>query len=122
MRRAAVIGLVLAGAAAAVLLGVVLTGDSGKHTYWVELDNAFGLVNGGDLKIAGVRAGRITDIRLDRRTLHARVGFVITRRGFGSLRRDVHCESRPQSLIGEYFVDCEPGTDPHVLKPGSVSS
>ena len=29
----------------------------------VELDNAFGLIEGGDLKVAGVRAGKITDAR-----------------------------------------------------------
>ena len=28
------------------------------------------------------------------------------------LRRDAHCEVRPQSFIGEYFVDCQPGTSP----------
>ena len=81
----------------------------------VELDNAFGLIQGGDLKVAGVRAGQITDIRLDKRTKLALVGFRIDKNGFGSLRGDVHCESRPQSLIGEYFLDCLPGTSPHKL-------
>ena len=95
-------------------------GSSGGHKYWVELDNAFGLIKGGDLKIAGVRAGKITDLKLDKKTLRARVGFEITQNGFGSLRTDVHCDSRPQSLIGEYFVDCKPGTAPTELKPGSL--
>ena len=56
------------------------------------------------------RRARSPSIRLDKRTKHALVGFRIDKRGFGSLRRDVHCESRPQSLIGEYFLDCLPGT------------
>src|SRR5581483_5686656 len=30
------------------------------------------------------------------------------------------CESRPQSLIGEYFLDCSPGHSGHVLKSGST--
>jgi virulence factor Mce-like protein len=92
--------------------------DKGK--YWAQFDNAFGLIEGGDLKIAGVRAGQITDIKLDRPSNNALVGFRIDRKGFGSLRTDVSCESRPQSLIGEYFVDCQPGTARTVLKPGSV--
>ena len=46
--------------------------------YWVQLDNAFGLIQGGDLKIAGVRAGTITDLKLDRQTMRAKVGFRIT--------------------------------------------
>ena len=58
--------------------------DKGK--YWVEFDNAFGLIQGGDLKVAGVRAGKITDIKLDKRTKHALVGFKIDKNGFGSLR------------------------------------
>ena len=32
--------------------------DAKPNAYWVELDNAFGLIHGGDLKIAGVRAGQ----------------------------------------------------------------
>ena len=88
--------------------------------YWVELDNAFGLVQGGDMKVAGVRAGKITALDLDRKTLHALVEFQVTENGFGSLRTDVTCDTRPQSLIGEYYLDCEPGTSPTKIKPGTV--
>ncbi len=95
-------------------------GDSSDQPeYAVELDNAFGLIGGADLKIAGVRAGKITDLELndDNRAI---VRFKITKTGFGSLRTDTRCETRPQSLIGEYFLDCLPGTAPTELKPGSV--
>jgi len=114
--------LVILGLVTALSAYVVLTtgfGGARNDTYWVELDNAFGLIQGGDLKVSGVRAGQITDIRLDKRTKHALVGFRIDKDGFGSLRRDVRCESRPQSLIGEYFLDCLPGTSPQELKPGA---
>jgi ABC-type transporter Mla subunit MlaD len=43
---------------------VVLTTGFGRppdDRYWAELDNAFGLIRRGDLKVAGVRAGQITD-------------------------------------------------------------
>src|SRR3954454_18209803 len=79
---------------------------SNNPEYWVEMDNAFGMQLGGDLKIAGVRAGKVTNVALDKKTLSAHIGFRITQKGFGDLRKDVHCESRPQSLIGEYFLDC----------------
>jgi virulence factor Mce-like protein len=121
MRRLAAVTAVLGVALAAVLLGGCgATGGGGGSTYWVELDNAFGLVQGGDMKVAGVRAGKITALDLDRRTLHALVGFQVTENGFGSLRADVTCQTRPQSLIGEYYLDCLPGTSPTVLKAGSV--
>jgi virulence factor Mce-like protein len=88
--------------------------------YWVELDDAFGLIQGGDLKIAGVRAGTITDMKLDKRSLRARIGFRITQNGFGDLRADTTCEARPQSLIGEYFLDCDPGKARKHLKHGTT--
>jgi virulence factor Mce-like protein len=91
-----------------------------KAQYWVELDDAFGLIQGGDLKIAGVRAGTITDLKLNKRTMRARVGFRVTQNGFGDLRADTSCESRPQSLIGEYFLDCNPGTASKRLARGSL--
>jgi len=35
-------------------------------TYTVQLDNAFGLVSGADVKVAGVRAGTIDSFGLDK--------------------------------------------------------
>jgi ABC-type transporter Mla subunit MlaD len=93
--------------------------DTGKR-YTVELDNAFGIVEGADLKVAGVRAGKITGMRVEPKSHRALVDFEITKNGFGSLRDDVFCESRPQSLIGEYFVDCNPGTGSRTLEEGAT--
>ncbi len=88
--------------------------------YTVELDNAFGVVEGADVKVAGVRAGHVTGMRVDPKTKHALIDFTVTQEGFGSLRSDAFCETRPQSLIGEYFVDCRPGTERERLEPGAV--
>ena len=59
-------------------------------------------------------------MRVDRRSKRALVDFAVTQTGFGSLRTDVFCETRPQSLIGEYYVDCRPGTAEERLKPGAT--
>src|SRR3954462_14733737 len=113
--------LVLAAGGAAVF---ALTGQGGrgqeKPHYKVVLDNAFGLVAGADMKVAGVRAGKITKLDVDKKTHKAIVDFQISKDGFGSLRKDVFCETRPQSLIGEYYIDCKPGTDPHKLPQGAT--
>jgi ABC-type transporter Mla subunit MlaD len=93
--------------------------DTGKR-YTVELDNAFGIVEGADLKIAGVRAGKITGMRVEPESHRALIDFTVTKEGFGDLRADVFCESRPQSLIGEYFVDCNPGTQREKLAEGTT--
>jgi phospholipid/cholesterol/gamma-HCH transport system substrate-binding protein len=120
MRRAlGILAAILAAGGLWVVLGGAGNGPAGNR-YWVELDNAFGLISGGDLKIAGVRAGKITQLKLDKRTNRALVGIEITQTGFGDLRADTHCDVRPQSLIGEYFVDCQPGTSSQHLRPGAV--
>jgi len=123
MKRVFIASLVAVAACASagfIADGLPTVSTHKKAQYWVQLDNAFGLIQGGDLKIAGVRAGTITDLKLDKRTLRAKVGFRITQNGFGDLRADSTCETRPQSLIGEYFLDCDPGTSSKHLPHGAV--
>src|SRR5919198_1268798 len=121
MRRLLVIALVLAAGVAAVVASASAGSKDPEHPdYTVELDNAFGIVNGADVKIAGVRAGRVTGMRADRHSKHALVDIAIDKTGFGSLRTDAFCETKPQSLIGEYFVDCRPGTSNERLQPGAT--
>jgi len=117
----------LAGAFLVVCLvaGVIVTagaggGGGGGNTYKVVLDNAFGLTQGADMKVAGVRAGKVQSLDVDRRTARAIVTVSVSRAGFGSFRSDVFCEVRPQSLIGEYYLDCDPGKSARVLAPGST--
>jgi ABC-type transporter Mla subunit MlaD len=40
--------------------------------------------------------------------------------GFGSFRTDATCAIRQQSLIGEYYVDCQPGSAKAELAKGAV--
>jgi ABC-type transporter Mla subunit MlaD len=95
-------------------------GSSSGRTYHIELDNAYDLVKGGEFKVAGVNAGSISSITLDQKTLHAVVTVKITQGGFGQFHHDAFCQARPQSLIGEYFVDCQPGSSGPVLKSGAT--
>ena len=120
MKRALAITLLIAAVGALAVFGTGASDDKSGTKYWVQLDNAFGLTDGADLKIAGVRAGKVTDMELDRKTMRALVGFEVTQTGFDDIRKDVRCETRPQSLIGEYFIDCRPGTSRERLKPGDV--
>ena len=114
--------VLLLAVGAAVVAALAGAGGDGpeKPAYTVELDNAFGIVAGADMKVAGVRAGTIKQLRLDEKSHRALVDFEIDRAGFGSLRKDVFCESRPQSLIGEYYIDCKPGNDPQKLPRGAT--
>jgi ABC-type transporter Mla subunit MlaD len=119
VRRLAAILVVAAAAAGAVVLSGAGGGGGGDpRRYVVELDNAFGMVKAGDVRVAGVNAGTVVDIELDRETLKALVEIEITEHGFGSLREDARCETRPQSPLGEYFMDCEPGTSDTEIPEG----
>ena len=53
----------MAACAAAAVLTAAAPATTGElKTYEIELDNAFGLVEGGDLKIGGVKAGQTTEL------------------------------------------------------------
>jgi virulence factor Mce-like protein len=120
MKRVLISGALLLAAAAFVFLATGASKGTAQGTYKIEFQNAFGLVTGADFKVAGVPAGTIKAIGLDQNTLNAVVTIQVNRSGFGQFHRDASCESRPESLIGEYFVDCNPGSSGPVLKAGSV--
>src|SRR3712207_1904327 len=121
LRRILGLALLIAAVGAIAVFGTGASDedDGGAKKYTVELDNAFGVVDGADVKIGGVRAGKVKKLRLDRTDMRALVDFEITETGFDDIRTDVRCETRPQSLIGEYFIDCRPGVK-EKLPEGSV--
>jgi virulence factor Mce-like protein len=113
----ALLGLAVAGVVLA--LGAAVGSGSSDRTYKIAFDNAFGLSEGGDFKVAGVRAGSTSEIEVVRGTRPlALVTAKVTEPGFADLRRDARCEIRPQSFIGEYFVDCQPGSSRRRLPDG----
>ncbi len=123
MRRVLTILVTLGVCAAAVLLAGASTERPDGKRYQVEFDNAFGLVKGGDFQVGGVTAGRSGDIRVVKREGEAPKAVVtveVTERGFDDFRKDATCDIKPQSLIGEYFVDCQPGSSPERLPEGGT--
>src|SRR3954451_23923267 len=70
--------------------------------------NASGLVAGEDVKIAGVAAGTVQSVDLTDGRL-ALVEMQVDS-PFAPFRADARCQVRPQSLIGERFIQCDPGT------------
>jgi ABC-type transporter Mla subunit MlaD len=129
MRRILVSAAVLLAVGAFLVFTLGASGGgSSSPSYKIELDNSFGLVNGADFKVAGVIAGSIKSIDLCytdksahcQNPLHALVTVSVGQKGFGQFHQDAFCQSRPQSLIGEYFVDCQPGTEGKALRYGST--
>ncbi len=109
-------------AAAFVLAGASDQSTQGKE-YKILFDNAFGLTKGGDFRVGGVNAGQTTGFDVAKKPGEAPKAVVtaeVTKAGFGDFRQDASCEIRPQSLIGEYYVDCQPGKSPEKLKNNTV--
>ena len=112
-------------AALAIAGGVfVSTGadeDAQGKRYKVILDNAFGLTEGGELKVGGVTAGAIRTFELtDDEPVKVAVEIEVTESGFDNLRTDAECAVRQQSLIGEYFLDCQIGRGEPLPAGGTV--
>ena len=121
-RLASLAFIVVACVAAFALTGA--EEEPGVRTIKIPFDNAFGLTEGGDLRVGGVRAGKTEKFGVSKgpecQTKRVReagpprtcaiVEAKITEPGFESFRADANCDIRQQSLIGEYFVDCQPGS------------
>ena len=109
MRRIFAIAVVMASAATALVLGVGASDDDGAgYEVRATFDNVSGAVEGEDVKIAGARVGAIKelDVTPEKKAI---VVLEIEEPGFAPFRADAKCTIRPQSLIGEKFVECDPG-------------
>ena len=79
-------------------------------------DNASTIVAGEDVKIAGVPVGVISDMNVTEEE-QAAVTLRIDDENFTPWKADASCTIRAQGLIGEKFVECEPGsTDAPALR------
>ena len=87
---------------------VAVAGADDKPHLPGELFNAFGLVKGSELRVAGVKAGTVTDLDITPQKT-ALVTFEVGLE-FPEFKADASCSSEPQSLIAEYFLDCQPGS------------
>jgi virulence factor Mce-like protein len=90
-----------------------------KPRFAAVFDNAFGITEGVDVRAAGVNVGSVKSLDVQRKTGRAIVRFELSRTDFGRFREDVFCRIEPQSLIGEYFVNCDPGTSRKMLPEGT---
>jgi ABC-type transporter Mla subunit MlaD len=117
--------LTAAGVIAAIVVVVVLlAGSSGSGGYVVRaiFDNGSFMVKGELVRVAGANVGEIESVavttpgevdsykdgRAQKIPGKAVIVMKIEDPGFQDFRQDASCLIRPQSLIGEKFVDCRP--------------
>ena len=107
MKRILAMASVLLAAGALVVFGTGASDDGGGYRVRAIFMNAFSVIPGEDVKIAGVKVGKIEslDVTPDHK---AAVVLRIDRPGFDDFRTDAECTIRPQSLIGEKYIECTP--------------
>ena len=96
--------------AVVVVVGVVLfAAREDEEPYQVRaiFDNAGFVIPGEDVKIAGVKVGKVESLDVTE-DFKAAIVLEITEPGYQDFRRDASCIVRPQNLIGERFVECKP--------------
>jgi phospholipid/cholesterol/gamma-HCH transport system substrate-binding protein len=112
MRRLAVIAVVVIAAAGAVAAGLDTKssrGAGGPYLVRAIFDDAAFAVNGEDVRIAGATVGSIQSLDVTA-AKKAAVTLSIDDARFAPFYANATCAIRPQSLIGEKYVDCQPGT------------
>lgn len=80
-------------------------GDAGAYRVRAVFNNAFALTKDTEVRVAGARVGTVEKLDVDQNR-KAVVTLNITDPGFQDFRQDANCIIRPQSLIGERFVEC----------------
>jgi phospholipid/cholesterol/gamma-HCH transport system substrate-binding protein len=122
IKRLITAAVVVAAFVAVVLL--IAGGGESSSSYRVRaiFDNGAFMVQGEQVRVAGANVGEIesVDVTMPGETVAYKDGqpvqkagkaiivMNITDSGFQDFRQDATCLIRPQSLIGEKFVDCRP--------------
>ncbi|MBU3259423.1 outer membrane lipid asymmetry maintenance protein MlaD [Roseovarius sp. PS-C2] len=112
-------GAVLAAAIGFLVYAGQVTGFSGGSTEYplsASFRSADGVDVGTDVRMAGVKVGRVTDIELDPATYRARAVFTVTE-GI-DVPDDSAVAISSEGLLGGNYVEILPGGSPFAFAPG----
>lgn len=107
--------------AIALLIGLSLQADNlpligGGTTYYADFSEAGGLQSGDEVRIAGVRVGKVSDVELDGD--HVKVAFKVkTDSGFGD---DTGAAIKVKTLLGEMYLDLRPAGADQLAKGAEI--
>jgi phospholipid/cholesterol/gamma-HCH transport system substrate-binding protein len=122
MKKPIVIGALVAAVIAAVVLFSGRDNSDDEYVVRAIFDNGGFMVKGEEVRVAGANVGEIESVGVtmpgevssyeggEEQAISGKAVIVmkITDPGFQDFRSDASCLIRPQSLIGEKFVDCRP--------------
>jgi ABC-type transporter Mla subunit MlaD len=111
MKRLATGTLLTLALVGAAVFGVGAAAPGGGSNYQVRaiFDDVASAVPGEDVKVAGAKVGSIDSMEVTPNH-KAAVVLNINDSGFSPFHNDASCTIRPQSLIGEKYVECDPGS------------
>ena len=92
-------------------------GDRGGYTLNAKFDKVDGLDPGADVRISGIKVGRVLAETLDPQTFQATVTFDV--RNDIKLPADSSAAILSTSLLGGKFLGVTPGGDEKMLQPGA---
>jgi phospholipid/cholesterol/gamma-HCH transport system substrate-binding protein len=131
MRRIVATLVIVVACTGLAVAGTASSSGGGDYKVRAIFDNGGFIVPGEDVRVAGANVGSVDSVDVTNKTEtaslqggpHAIPGkavvvLSITDPGFTDFRRDASCLIRPQSLIGEKYIDCQvtqpraPGSQP----------
>jgi phospholipid/cholesterol/gamma-HCH transport system substrate-binding protein len=115
---------VAAGIAALFMLAMKVSNlsdftDEAGYQVIAEFENIGGLKVRSPVTMAGVRVGRVADIRLDSETYNARVTLNLYP-DFKSIPTDTSASIFTAGLLGEQYIGLEAGAEEEFLQDGDV--
>ena len=112
--------IVLAAAAGFVTLAYEAADIQGSGGYEIiaEFGSTGGLSIGDDVRISGIKVGRITDQSLDPVTYSARIAMAIA--PDVQIPADTSARITAASLLGGNYLELMPGADDEMLTSGAV--
>jgi phospholipid/cholesterol/gamma-HCH transport system substrate-binding protein len=116
-----IVGLfMLFGIASMAYLSVTIAGVSGysddNYQLVARFDSTSGLKEGAYIEIAGVKVGKVTNIKLDTETFESVALFVFESEVI--LSEDTIASIRTAGIIGDKFVKISPGASDDLLLSG----
>lgn len=118
-----VVETVLGGVVLAVAVGFFAwaygrseIGDPGGYTLVASFDRADGLGTGADVRVSGIKVGRVIDTSLDPLTYRARVSFSVM--SDVQLPSDSSAAIVSSGLLGGKYLSLAPGAEDAMLKQG----
>lgn len=107
--RLTVLALVAALAVVGVAASIGAGGETDEYTIRANFVNSSGITTGANVRIGGANVGLIKKIFVNKQN-QSSVVLGITDPAFHTFYADTECRIRLQSLIGEKYVECDPGT------------